>query len=149
MRDYLKRLPDFEDVAAEDQAKAHILTFPNVIAALQFCMAWPDLLTASQLIKARQNEIEGIHYDALCAAAEALRSRYPLAAVLLWRAMIESVLWHGHTKRYTQAVEQMYDCATTDITLTDYEDCATHDDFLRHLRKHYERKTSFWAKIDG
>jgi hypothetical protein len=147
LREYLKRLPDFEDVAAEDQAKRHVSTFPDVMAALQFCLAWPDLLTASELIKSRQAEINGIHYDALNATAETLRSRYPLAAVLVWRAMITSVLRHGHTKRYAQAVEHMHDCTNIDLALTDYEGNLAHDDFLRHLRQHYDRKKTFWAAL--
>jgi len=70
-----------------------------------------------------------------------------LAAVILWRAMIQSILWHGHTKRYTQAVEHLHDCAAVDVTLDDYEDILPHDAYLRHLRTEYANKAVFWGKV--
>ena len=147
LRDYLKQLPDFEDVTAEDNAKAYVQAYPDVMAALAFFMELPDLLGAAQLIKTRHSEIEGLRYDTLSTAADALRSRQPLAAAILWRAMVESILWHGHTKRYAQAVDCVHDCAAVDVTLEDYEDLPSHDAFLRDLRDRYSRKDLFWAKV--
>ena len=147
LRDYLKQLPDFEDVAAEDRAKAHVQAFPDVMAALAFCLQWPDLLGAAQLIKARYAEIDGLRFDDLATAAEVLRSRYPLASVILWRVMVESVLWHGHTKRYGQAIEYLHDCAGVDVTLEDYENLDPHDVFMNTMRDRYSRKATFWAKV--
>jgi hypothetical protein len=42
LRAYLKKLPDFEDVEAEDWAMRHALGFRNFSAALYFFHQWPD-----------------------------------------------------------------------------------------------------------
>ena len=49
LRDYLRALPDFDDVEAEDRARVYTLSYPNVLPALHFSLEWPDLLTAAQL----------------------------------------------------------------------------------------------------
>ena len=147
LRDYLKALPDFEDVDAEEAAKAHVLAFPDVSTALAFCINWPDLLTAAQMIEARSGEINGDHYLLLGPAAEALRSRHPRAAVVLWRAMIDFTLQHGRATRYGHAAEHLADCAQLDAEITDYGAFPSHEEYLSTLQDHHDRKTSFWAKV--
>lgn len=147
LRDYLRQLPDFEDVEAQDRAMAYAARFPDMTVALSFFMTWPDHLGAAQLISNRHHDIDGRRYDILSPAAEALRERHPLAAVLLWRAIIESILWQGETKRYARAVEHLHDCATVDVTLEDYMSFPTHEAYLEDLRKRYAKKSVFWAKV--
>lgn len=147
LRDYLKLLPDFEDVEVEDQAKEYVLEFANVSAALNFCINWPDLLTAALLIQTRTDEINGDHYSLLTSAAESLRSRHPLAAVLLWRAMINDTLGQGRSSRYSIAADCLVDCASLDAEIPDYSTFPSHARYLQTLQARHERKTSFWAKV--
>lgn len=147
LRAYLKALPDFEDIDAEDRAKAHVAAFPDGIAALHFCLNWPDLLTASQIIEARADEIDGDRYEILTPAAETLRARYPLAAVLLWRSMINFALYDGRSSRYGHAADHLADCAALAPEITDHGPYPTHEAYVAMLMKHHERKTSFWAKV--
>lgn len=147
LRAYLKRLPDFEDVEAEGKAKDLVLNFPDVSAALEFCLSWPDLLTAAELIGARADEIDGNRYALLTPAAEALRARHPRAAVLLWRAMIGYTLGHGLSSRYSHAADHLSDCAALDAEITDFGPFPSHEQFLHSLRTRHDRKTSFWAKV--
>jgi len=147
LREYLKGLPDFEDVEAEELAKTHVLAFPDFSTALDFCVGWPDLLTATQMIENRTTEIDGEHYLLLTSAAEVLRSRYPRAAVLLWRAMIDYTLEQGRTTRYGHAADHLADCSLLDAEVTDYGVFATHESYLNTLKNHHDRKSSFWAKV--
>lgn len=147
LREHLKLLPDFEDVEAEEQAKRHVLAFPDVSAALNFCLNWPDLLTAAQLVETRADEIDGDHYGLLTPAAEVLRLRHPLAAVLLWRAMIDYALEHGRSTRYGHAAEHLADCASINTEIADYGAFPTHEDYLKTLQTRHERKSSFWGKV--
>ena len=71
-QDYLRLLPDFEDVEAADKAKAQVLAYPNVSTALAFCLEWPDLLTAAQLIETLADELNGDNYSLLPRAANVL-----------------------------------------------------------------------------
>ncbi|WP_187428383.1 hypothetical protein ROLI_039030 [Roseobacter fucihabitans] len=147
LRDFLKTLPDFEDVEAEEVAKAHVLAFPEFSTALAFCIDWPDLLTAARLIETRADEVNGDHYLLLTPAAEALRSRHPRAAVLLWRAMIDFALGQGRSSRYGHAADHLADCAALDAQITDYGAFATHEKYIKALQSQHERKSSFWAKV--
>lgn len=147
LRAYLKLLPDFEDVEAEDQAKQYVLQFPDFSTALDFCLNCPDLLTAAQLVDTRADEINGDYYALLTPAAEALRLRHPLAAVLLWRAMIDYALEIGRSSRYGHAADHLADCASLDAEITDYGAFPTHERYLQALQARHDRKSSFWAKV--
>jgi hypothetical protein len=147
LRDYLKPLPDFDDIEVEDSAKAHALDFPDVHAALQFFLDWPDLATGARLIEARGDELDGNLFHILTPAAEALRDRHPLAAVLLWRAMISHALWEGRAGRYVYAADHLMDCAAADTQFTDYGRFLPHADYVEKLRGAHRHKTSFWARV--
>mgnify|MGYP001790851379 CR=1 FL=1 len=147
LRAFLKDLPDFEDVEAEDRARAYALRYPNVLVALHFCLAWPDLLTASELVLSRAEEIDGDHYELLTPAADALRERYPLAATLLWRSMIDFALSEGRASRYPYVAEHLKDCAAVAGQIHSFESYGSHDDYLEALKNSHERKSSFWSEV--
>lgn len=144
LRDYLKLLADFEDIEAEEQARAHVLAFPSFSRALEFCLNWPDLLSAAQLIDTRAGEIDGDRYALLGPAADALRSRHPLAAVTLWRAMIDCALNRGQSFRYGIAADYLADCASLDGEITDYGERPTHTRYLQALQTRHRDKSAFW-----
>ncbi len=147
LRTYLKHLPDFEDVEAEENARARALVYPNFSSALLFFLEWPDLLSAARLIESRSDEIDGNRYEILTPAAEALRERHPLAAVLLWRAMIDYALGEGRSSRYGHAADHLMDCADLGKSIQDYGAFQSHADYFEALRMAHDRKTSFWVKL--
>jgi len=49
LRDYVKRLPDFEDIEAEERALAHAAGHTDLLAALAFFLNWPSLAHAARL----------------------------------------------------------------------------------------------------
>ena len=149
LRAFLKGLPDFEDVEAEDRARAYALTYPDVLRALHFCLKWSDLSTAAQLVKARADELGGDHYELLTPAADALRERHPLAATLLWRAMIDFALIEGRASRYGHAACHLNDCDAVAPEVDTFDAFPSHDRYVDELRVRHERKSSFWAKFDA
>jgi hypothetical protein len=147
LRNYLKVLPDFEDIEAEDRAKAKALEFEDLHLALIFFLDWPDLSCAARLIEARADELDGDLYHILTPASEALREKYPLAAVLLWRAMIDYSLNEGRSTRYGHAADHLMDCAVVDGEISDYGSFASHLSYVDALHARHERKTSFWCRV--
>ena len=103
LREHLAHLPDFEDVDALDAAFAHALGSPLIYAALGFLVAWPRLDLAARLVVERRAQWDGRHYEILAPAAEALESRQPLAATILYRALIDSILARGQSPAYPHA----------------------------------------------
>ncbi|MFX8907049.1 DUF6880 family protein, partial [Acinetobacter baumannii] len=78
LRAYLKGLPDFDDVEAEDQAKAVARRYPRFDTALAFLVSWPDLLAASRLVLDRAGEISGADETLIAEAARRLEGGHPL-----------------------------------------------------------------------
>src|SRR5208337_3918983 len=103
---YLKRLPDFDDVEAEERAMKHAFGFRSFAAALGFFTEWPDQARAAQLVLARASEIDGNLYYLLDPTARLIEDRHPLAATLLRRAMIEDTLDGAKSTRYKHAARQ-------------------------------------------
>ena len=149
LRAFLKGLPDFEDVEAEDRARTYALTYPDILRALHFCLKWSDLFTAAQLVKTRADELDGNHYELLTRAAEALRERHPLAATLLWRAMIDVALVEDRASRYRHAASHLNDCYAVAPEIDTFDAFPSHDRYVDELRVRHERKSSFWAKFDA
>lgn len=147
LRDYLKLLPDFDDVEAEEAAIARALSFENVHQALVFFLQWPDLSAAARLIENRAAELDGDFYDILAPAADALREKHPLAAVILWRKMIDYALGHSRSTRYGHAADHLMDCAALDADICDYGAFGPHHSYLAGLQARYDRKASFWQKV--
>ena len=147
LRDYLKVLPDFDDVEAEDKAKAQVHNSENVHQALAFFLGWPDLPNAARLIEARAQELDGDYYHLLAPAADALREKFPLAAMVLWRTMIDFALLQGRSTRYGHAADHLMDCAAVDGDIVDYGPFAPHHIYLAGLHARHERKASFWKNV--
>ncbi|GAA0635045.1 DUF6880 family protein [Brevundimonas lenta] len=82
LRDFVTRLPDFEDVEALDRAFAFVAAGPNARDALTFLMSWPALREAARLIENRQSELPRSLPEA-DAWAGRLEHRYPAAAAIL------------------------------------------------------------------
>ena len=83
LRDFVARLPDFEDVEALERAFAVALVHPQPVRALRFLMEWPALREAASLVERRGGELGPFPQAAEYAAR--LEQRYPDAAALLAR----------------------------------------------------------------
>ena len=147
LRGYLQRLPDFDDVEAEERAMAHALGFPCVHQALAFLVTWPALDKAAALVLQRRGEINGDHYEILTPAAEALGDKHPLAATLLLRAMIDFSLKEGRVKRYRHAARHLSACASLAAAIADFTPLEPHNVYVARLRDDHGRKSSFWSRV--
>jgi hypothetical protein len=85
VRDYTRRLPDFEDVEAEDRIFGIAAKFPDADVALQFLMRWPALPAASSLIEARSEDLR-LDPEMAEAFARKLRKRFPASSKRLLRS---------------------------------------------------------------
>jgi hypothetical protein len=84
VRDFTRRLADFDDVEAESRAFAYAAGHADAQRALQFLMDWPALAEAAQFIQARPDDIAVSGEDAEAWAAK-LRPRQAEAAHTLLR----------------------------------------------------------------
>jgi hypothetical protein len=147
LRAYLDRLPDFDDVEAEDRALDFVARHTNVHAALAFLVWWPALERADRLVRLRISDIDGDRYELLDPAAVALEGKYPLAAVLLRRALIEETLHKGRATRYKHAARHIWEIDSLNAQIKDYAGFETHNQFMARLLRTHPRKTGFWSLL--
>jgi len=147
LREHLRRLPDFEDFAAERDAVALAARHQDPHCALAFLVDWPALQTAAGLVRARLGELDGGDYHTLTRAAEALAGRHPLAATLLFRRMTEDILRRAAAGQYRYAVHYVHECAALSARLAPDAQIEPHDTFVQRLRRAHGRKYKFWQLL--
>ncbi len=147
LRAYLQRLPDFEDIEAEDRAMAYAMAYPAALQGLAFLIAWPAPDHAARLILSRLAEVDGNHYEILSVVAEALSQNHPLAATLVLRAMIDFALNAGRAGRYPHAARHLQECAVLAQQIADYGGHETHAAYVVGLRRDHARKAGFWGHL--
>ena len=147
LRAYLKTLPDFDDVVAEERAMEYALGFRSFPVALYFFHEWPAPRQAAQLVLTRHTDVDGNMYYLLDPAARWLEGTHPLAATLLRRAMIEDTLDGAKSKRYRHAARHLAECRSLASLISDYGSFGTHEAFAARLRIKHGRKAGFWSHV--
>ncbi|WP_374469125.1 DUF6880 family protein [Phenylobacterium sp.] len=84
-RDYVRRLPDFDDVEAEQKAFEIAAAHADIGRGLRFLADWPAPAEAARTIAAREEEVGRMAPEDAEAIAAKLRVRFPDAAHLLLR----------------------------------------------------------------
>ena len=148
LRAYLRALPDFEDDAALDRAFDLASRHPNTMEALTFLTQWPNLAAAAELTLGRASELDGRDYHILNAAAGALSDAQPLAATLIHRRMIDSVLERAASQSYVYAAKNLATCAQLGGEV-DWSTSAwpSHADYVADLHARHGRKRGFWSLV--
>ncbi|ARM90504.1 hypothetical protein RHEC894_CH04267 [Rhizobium sp. CIAT894] len=145
LRAFLRRLPDFDDIEAEEKAFAFVHDFPDVHPALAFFLTWPAHAEAAKLISRRQAELDGNLYELMTPAAEILQEKYPLAATMLLRAMIGFALDYGRSSRYRHAARHLAECASLAPHIDDFGSARPHDAYVTELKRQHGKKHGFWS----
>lgn len=147
LRAFLKRLPDFEDIEAEERAMDYAAANSSLTPALGFFLDWPSTEHAARLLIDRQSEINGDHYEFLVPAADALSEHHPLAATLALRAMIDFTLSKARFKRYGYAAQHLAECAVLASRIEEYGTFESHATYVARLKVQHGRKSGFWGRI--
>ena len=110
---YLSRLDDFAEFDELDRALALAKEHEDIYLGLDFFLAWPRLDLAAAHVLRHSHDWEGRHYDDLAPAAEALSAKEPLAAVVLYRVLVEDILRRGIGMAYPHAGRYVGDADAT------------------------------------
>jgi uncharacterized protein DUF6880 len=148
LRAYLKRLSDFDDVEAEKRALDYAQRSGNLLQALTFLVSWPAPDRAAKVVLQRSDELDGDHYEILTPVAESLAGKYPLAATLALRSMIDFSLSNSRSSRYRHAARHLLDCSSLSSGIEDFGRFEPHDAYEARLRREHGRKSSFWSLIN-
>jgi hypothetical protein len=135
LRAFLKRLPDFDDVEAEEMALTHAETFPSFSEALAFFTEWPAAAQAARLVLARPGEIDPHKPELIDAAARILEARHPLAATLLLRAAVADTVRWSRAERLKDAQRQLAEIESLSVQVADWGMAESHEDFMARLAR--------------
>jgi hypothetical protein len=97
LRDFVARLPDFDDVEAIDRAHALAAEWGDAARGLAFLMEWPALREAAAMVLARADDFRGLN-DAVPLWVSRLEARYPAAALVLIRSRARTLAQLGPTR---------------------------------------------------
>ncbi|KPF45638.1 DUF6880 family protein [Rhizobium sp. AAP43] len=149
LRLYLSKLDDFAEFDEMDRAFDVVRAHEDIYLALDFFITWPRLDLAAEQVLRHQHDWEGRYYDDLAPAAEALSAKEPLAAVVLYRVLVEDILRRGigmaypHAGRYVAELERLMPHLPAGHGLS------THLAFLAELRRSHSKKYGFWSSVPG
>ncbi len=147
LRDYLKRLPAFEDAEAEERALNLVAEHEDLQEALWFLLHWPEPRRAARLVQASTKPLNGDCYVLLAPLAELLEKDHPLAATCCLRAMIDFSLQVGRSKRYPHAARHLHTCHLLARRIESWGDLVDHRAYAAQLRRDHGRKYGFWSLV--
>ena len=110
LREYLKKLPAFEDAAAEERALDLVAEHDDLPEALWFLLHWPEPRRAARLVLATPKPLNGDLYELFAPLGELLEKNHPLAATRCLRAMVDFSLLKARSKRYPHAARHLHTC---------------------------------------
>ena len=146
LKDYLRKLPDFEDFEARDEAVEIALRHDDAHRALAFLIELPDLDAADRLVGERIDELNGRHYELLHESAQYLAAEYPASATQLYRLMVISILDRASANQYSYAVGYLKEAENLSSNADRIE---RHDAFILRLRRDHGRKWKFWSLYEA
>ena len=144
LRQYLKRLPDFDDIEAEDAALDFARQSPDADAALGFLLRWPSLERAASLVLERSTQIASDDDDLLLMGATRLGPRHPLAAIVLLRKLINAILMQSRSRDYARAAEYLSDAEHLAAQLDDFAGFEPHKAYVVKLHANFRHRQDFW-----
>ncbi len=149
LREYLKCLPDFEDIEAEERAHVLALEKAEPEAALLFFLDWPRLDLAAKLIETHPHRWDGGDWHTLPKVAVLLEHDYPPAATILYRALLDDILARARSKAYSHGAKYLRKLTllAEDADPARPSGMVDHATYLARLKKTHARKSGFWARV--
>jgi hypothetical protein len=147
LRDYIGKLDDFLEFEEMDKALAVVEACPHAYTALSFLLEWPRLDLAAKLVLDRMTVWDGRHYDVLVQATALLEAEYPLAATILYRALLNHILGRGKSQAYGHAARYLSRLADLARDLSDDPRVESHATFVVGIQKAHGRKSGFWSQV--
>lgn len=152
LREHLKQLPDFEDIEIEERAHAFALEKAEPEVALQFFLDWPRLDLAAKLIEAHPHRWDGGDWHTLPKVASLLEHDHPLAATILYRALLDNILDRARSKAYGRGAKYLgkLGLLAGEADPISPSGMVDHVTYLAKLKTTHPRKSGFWARVgDG
>ena len=115
----------------------------------EFLIAVGRIDEAEDYLLKRADQLDGNHYGSLRSLAEAMESENRhLAASLMYRSLLVSILERGYTKAYPHGIRYLKKMDKLSEAVTDWKEFNTHEAFKKQVIEAHGRKRSFWSKYE-
>ncbi len=137
-----------DEARAEAVQRATTLAFghADTEAALQLLVDI-DPAAAAVLVLSTPAAWSGHAYSTLRPAAEILTEAHPLAAVFVYRRMVDAVLERGRSKEYRSAVPDLAEAEGAGRQVSDRYDLPDPTAYREGLRRRHGLKRNFWQAM--
>jgi hypothetical protein len=104
---------------------------------------------AERYLLERADKLEGDDYTNLPPLAETMeKAGHHLAASLIYRALLDSLLQRAHTKAYPHGVRYLKKLDRLAPSIADWRGQTDHETYKAELRRAHGRKSAFWSRYD-
>ncbi|WP_027360645.1 DUF6880 family protein [Desulforegula conservatrix] len=154
----METLQDLLDVIGKDKLDevlskevSHILAFPSLRASdASFLISVAKIDEAEKYILERADQLNGDLYLSLLPLAGSMESEgRNLAASLIYRSLLNSILERGHAKAYQHGIDYLETLDKLAVQIGLWGDFGDHEAFKARIYQAHGRKRSFWSKYKG
>ena len=141
------------DKRSEVISKEIVLILANPIwreSDADFLVSVGKIEEAEKLILERAEQLDGDYYGSLISLAKTMESgNRNLAATLIYRSLLISILERGYTKAYRHGVRYLKKLDKLSTSITQWMKFDNHEAFRDQIDLSHGRKHSFWSKYEG
>lgn len=115
----------------------------------EFLLETDCLEQAEKYLLQSVEQFNGDFYGSLLPLAKAMeKTKRHLAASMLYRALLNSILKRGQTKTYPHGIRYLKKLDALTPAVNNWQQFPSHEMFKKELRAAHGRKYSFWGKYD-
>ena len=116
---------------------------------VRFLISTGKIDEAEEYILKHADQLNGDNYGSLPPLAEAMESENrDLAASMLYRSLLISILRRGYTKAYSHGVRYLEKLDKLSTDISNWKGFDSHDVFKGQIYQAHGRKRSFWSKYE-
>lgn len=131
----------------DEEAELIVASPEFKIGDVQFLIAVDRVDDAETTVLRHDHELNGMFYSSLVPVAEHLtQSQRPVAASLIYRALLDSILDRAYSRAYRHGVRYLVALDTLAATVADWRGHDDHTAYTEGLRARHGRKRSFWSR---
>jgi len=139
--------PDRRNEVLRDEARLILGSKGLDYIDAKFLIDVGDDASAAEYILKRARKLDGKLYMHLVPLARAMEDhRHWLAASVIYRALLESILERANSKYYYHGVRYLRKLSALAAKVGDWRGIMPHEDYRRRIGKAHERKRSFWER---
>ncbi len=138
---------DKKDEVVSKEVAAIIANDQLSLVDTEFLISIWKIDEAEKYLLKRSDQLNGDYYTGLLPLANAMELEgRNLAASIIYRSLLSSILERGYIKAYPHGIRYLKKLDKLAVFIPDWNNFGDHKEFKDHIYKTHSRKRSFWSK---